>query len=30
MRDYRCDLCGDLSALQRLADARLRLAERGR
>jgi WD40 repeat protein len=30
MRDYRCDLCGELRALQRLADARLRLAERGR
>ena len=30
MRNYRCDLCGELPALQRLADARLRLAERGR
>ena len=30
MRDYRCDLCGKLSALQELANARLKLAERGR
>jgi WD40 repeat protein len=30
MRDYRCDLCGELSALQRLANARLKLAARGR
>ena len=30
MRDYRCDLCGKLPALQKLAKARLALAARGR
>ena len=30
MRDYRCDLCGDLPALQKLARADLALAARGR
>ena len=30
MRDYRCDLCGKLPALQKLARARLAVAARGR
>jgi WD40 repeat protein len=30
MRGYRCDLCGKLPALQKLAESRLRLAEHGR
>jgi WD40 repeat protein len=30
MRDYRCDLCGTLTDLQKLARARLAIAERGR